>query len=224
MRFALLAALTLAACSSDPAPPTDAGTDTGAAVDLGDSVDTGIDVPRDTGTDLGLAPETPGLPDTGPAVDADDAGVDAALVDTGADVADVGTDAAPVACIPACGAGLRCVGGACVEAPDAGSVDVVDAGPPSPPAREPREFQSCEPVGASCGEDAGVTCVRSMWLREDAGARGACLRSCEGGIEGQCPVGSTCFRGLCVVLCSVDGDCGDTGTRCVQYSALRACL
>ncbi len=217
MRFAFLAALTLAACSSDPAPVTDAGADTGPAADLGADVGTADVASADTGIDAGPTIDDPPVTDTGPTADASDAGA----VDTGTDV---GTDAAPVACIPACGAGLRCVGGACVEAPDAGSVDVVDAGPPSLPAREPREFLSCEPVGASCGGDAGVTCVRSMWLREDAGARGACLRSCEGGIEGQCPSGSTCLRGLCVILCDRDAQCGDAGTRCLEYSIGTACL
>lgn len=82
MRFALLAALALAACSSDPAPPTDAApADTGVAVDLGSdtgaadtgqAVDASIDAgqPADTGAvDTGAALDT-GPRDTG-AVDTD---------------------------------------------------------------------------------------------------------------------------------------------------------
>lgn len=209
MRYLPALAL-LAACASDPTPAGDAG----PPGDLGAS-DAGA---VDAGTDAGPTIDTPPVTDTGATEDAADAGA----VDTGADV---GTDAAPVACIPACAAGRRCVAGACVEAPDAGEApDAVDAGPPPPPAREPREFQSCEPPGASCGGDAGVTCVRSMWLREDAGARGTCLRSCTTGVDAQCPEGSTCLRGACVILCSGDGDCGDAGTRCRDYSIDRACL
>jgi len=70
MRFTLaLAALALAACSSDPAPPADAGQD--VAVDLGGPdtgpVDTGIDAPRDTGTDRGPPiDDPPVVTDTGP--------------------------------------------------------------------------------------------------------------------------------------------------------------
>ena len=70
MRRFLLAALALAACSSDPAPPVDAGQDVGA--DLGTDtgpVDTGIDVPRDTGTDQGLPIDDPPVTDTGPVAD-----------------------------------------------------------------------------------------------------------------------------------------------------------
>ena len=76
MRFAFALALTLAACSSDPAPPTDAAlNDTSAAVDLGS--DTGA---VDLGSDTGAA-------DTGQAADAGiDAGqpADTGAVDTGA--------------------------------------------------------------------------------------------------------------------------------------------
>lgn len=95
MRFAFALALTLAACSSDPAPAVDAGpADTGTAVDLGAPVDTGIDVPRDTGTDLGLAPETPGLPDTGPAADT-------GPTDTGPPIDEPAPDTGPAADVPA---------------------------------------------------------------------------------------------------------------------------
>lgn len=94
MRFAFALALTLAACSSDPAPAVDAGpADTGTAADLGAPVDTGIDVPRDTGTDLGLAPETPGLPDTGPAVDVGN--------DTGPPIDEPPPDTGPAVDVPA---------------------------------------------------------------------------------------------------------------------------
>jgi hypothetical protein len=67
-------------------------------------VDTGIDVPRDTGTDLGLAPETPGLPDTGPAADV---GNDTGPTDTGPPIdkepgwGDLGPDTGPAADVPA---------------------------------------------------------------------------------------------------------------------------
>lgn len=210
MRY-LAAALVLAACASDPAPATDASTDLGAPADVG--VDTG---PADTGiADAGPTVDTPAPSDAGPGLDAGDTGTDVVRV-----------DGAP--CIPACAAGSVCVGGVCETVDggaDAGAVDGgADAGPAQPPAREAREFQSCEPPGTSCGGDAVVTCVRSEWLREDAGPRGACLRSCTVGAEGQCPAGSQCFRGLCVILCSSNGDCGDAGTRCVPYSIDTACL
>lgn len=219
MRFALLAALALAACSSDPAPVTDAGVDTGPAADLGADVGTADAASADTGTDTGPTIDTPPVTDTGPTADTADAGA----VDSGTDV--VRVDGAP--CIPACAAGQVCVGGVCEAVDggaDAGAVDAGDGGPAIRPMREPREFQSCEPPGASCGGDGGVTCVRSEWLREDAGARGTCLRSCTTGVDAQCPEGSTCLRGACVILCSGDGDCGDAGTRCRDYSIDRACL
>lgn len=217
MRY-LAAALVLAACASDPAAPvTDAGADTGPTADLGADAGT----PGDLGaSDAGPTIDTPPVTDAGATGDASDAGA----VDTGTDV--VRVDGAP--CIPACAAGSVCVGGLCETVDggaDAGPVDGgADAGPAQPPAREAREFQSCEPPGTSCGGDAGVTCVRSEWLREDAGPRGACLRSCTVGAEGQCPVGSRCLRGLCVILCSSNSDCGDAGTRCVPYSIDTACL
>ncbi len=224
MRFALLAALALAlalalaSCSSDPAPATDAGTDLGSPADVGvdtGPADTGI---ADAGTDAAPPIDDPAPADTGPGLDAGDASAD-----TGADV--VRVDGAP--CIPACAAGSVCVGGLCETVDggaDAGAVDAGDSGPAIRPMRELREFQSCEPPGASCGGDGGVTCVRSEWLREDAGARGTCLRSCTTGVDAQCPEGSTCLRGACVILCSGDGDCGDAGTRCRDYSIDRACL
>ena len=85
MRFALLAALTLAlaACSSDPAPVTDAGVDTGPAADLGADAETPGDL---------------GASDTGSTID-----------DTGAMV-DAGADAATVLPIyGACAAGMDCM-------------------------------------------------------------------------------------------------------------------
>lgn len=70
MRFALALALALAACSSDPAPVTDAAPDdTGAAVDLGSdtgAADTGQAV--DAGIDAGQLTDT-GAVDTGAALD-----------------------------------------------------------------------------------------------------------------------------------------------------------
>jgi hypothetical protein len=217
MRY-LAAALVLAACASDPvAPVTDAGADTGPTADLGADAET----PGDLGAgDAGSTIDAPSVTDTGPTTDASE---DAGAVDTGTDV--VRVDGAP--CIPACAAGSVCVGGVCEAVDggaDAGAVDAGDSGPAIRPMREPREFQSCEPPGASCGGDGGVTCVRSEWLREDAGASGTCLRSCTTGVDAQCPEGSTCLRGACVILCSGDGDCGDAGTRCRDYSIDRACL
>ena len=86
MRFAFALALTLAACSSDPAPPTDAAPDdTGAAVDLGSdtgAVDTGPAV--DAGIDAGQPADT-GAVDTGAALDTgprDTGAVDTGAVDT----------------------------------------------------------------------------------------------------------------------------------------------
>ena len=74
MRFAIFAIFALAACSSDPAPPTDAAPDdTGAAVDLGSdtgAADAGIDVPTDTGTDAAPTIDDPPVADTGPEADA----------------------------------------------------------------------------------------------------------------------------------------------------------
>lgn len=73
MRFALLAALALAACSSDPAPPTDAApADTGVAVDLGSdtgAADTGQAVDADADTDAGPTIDTPPVTDAGAAGD-----------------------------------------------------------------------------------------------------------------------------------------------------------
>jgi len=69
MRFTLaLAALALAACSSDPAPPADAGQDVGGdlGTDTGSAVDTGIDAPRDTTPTID---DPPVVTDTGPVVD-----------------------------------------------------------------------------------------------------------------------------------------------------------
>lgn len=213
MRFALLAALTLAACSSDPAPPTDAApADTGVAVDLGSdtgAADTGQAVDADT--DTGPTIDTPPVTDTGPTADTADAGA----VDSGTDV--VRVDGAP--CIPACAAGSVCVGGVC-EAVDGGAdAGAVDSGPPRPVA-EPREFQSCEPTGSDCGGDGGVTCVRPD-RTPDAGARGACLRPCTTGVESDCPEGSRCVvsngnsGGYCAIPCpGGQSACGDAGTVC----------
>ena len=215
MRFALLAALTLAACSSDPAPPTDAApADTGVAVDLGSdtgAADTGQAVDADADTDAGPTIDTPPVTDTGPTADASDAGA----VDSGTDV--VRVDGAP--CIPACAAGSVCVGGVC-EAVDGGAdASPVDSGPPRPTA-EPREFQSCEPRGTSCGGDAGVVCVRPD-RTPDAGTRGACLRPCTTGVERDCPEGSRCVvsngnsGGYCAIPCpGGQSACGDAGTVC----------
>ena len=211
MRY-LAAAFVLAACASDPAPVTDAGVDTGPAADLGadtgPAVDTGIDAPRDTTPTI----DDPPVTDTGPTEDAADAGG----VDTGTDV--VRADGAP--CIPACAAGSVCVGGVC-EAVDGGAdAGAMDGGPPRPVA-EPREFQSCEPRGTSCGGDAGVTCVRPDRTTGDAGARGACLRPCTTGVESDCPEGSRCVvsngnsGGYCARPCVAgQSACGDAGTVC----------
>lgn len=100
MRFAFLAALTLAACSSDPAPPVDAGpADTGTAADLGAPVDTGIDVPRDTGTDQGPPiDDPPVVTDTGPAADT---GNDTGPTDTGPPIDEPPPDTGPAADVPA---------------------------------------------------------------------------------------------------------------------------
>lgn len=112
MRFALLVALTLAACSSDPAPPpTDAGDDAVAA-DAGNTADTtppaDQGAPADVGPlDAGTAVDAPpaadadaSLPpgDDGSALDAGqpDAGpADAGQLDTGVDTGpgDTGGDA-----------------------------------------------------------------------------------------------------------------------------------
>jgi hypothetical protein len=208
MRLTLaFAALALASCSSDPTPPADAGQD--VAVDLGGpdtgaTTDTGIDAPRDTTPTIDDPPVTDTVP-----------GVDAGKGDTGADV--VRVDGAP--CIPACAAGSVCVGGVC-EAVDGGAdAGAVDGGPPRPTA-EPREFQSCEPLGTSCGGDGGVTCVRPD-RTPDAGARGACLRPCTTGVESDCPEGSRCVvsggnsGGYCARPCVAgQGVCGDAGTVC----------
>lgn len=206
MRYLAAFAL-LAACASDPALPTDAGQD--VAVDLGGPdtgpVDTGTDAPRDTTPTI----DDPPVTDTGP-------GVDASQGDTGADV--VRVDGAP--CIPACAAGSVCVGGVC-EAVDGGAdAGPVDSGPPRPTA-DPREFQSCEPRGTSCGGDAGVTCVRPDRIPGDAGVRGACLRPCTTGVESDCPEGSRCVpsggsdTGYCARTCVAgQSACGDAGTMC----------
>lgn len=70
MRFAFVLVFALAACSPDPAPPTDAApADTGAAVDLGSdtgAVDTGQ--VADAGIDAGQPTDT-GVADTGAALD-----------------------------------------------------------------------------------------------------------------------------------------------------------
>jgi hypothetical protein len=206
MRY-LAAVFVLAACASDPSPPVDAGQD--VAVDLGTdtgaATDTGTDAPGDTTPTI----DDPPVTDTGPEVDAGQG-------DTGADV--VRVDGAP--CIPACAAGSVCVGGVC-EAVDAGAdAGAVDSGPPRPTA-EPREFQSCEPRGTSCGGDAGVTCVRPDRIAGDAGVRGACLRPCTTGLELDCPEGSRCVpsggsdTGYCARPCAAgQAACGDAGTVC----------
>lgn len=94
MRRAFLAALCLVACSSDPAPATDAGpADTGSATDLGAPADTGIDVPRDTGTDQGPPIDDPPVAtDTGPRADV---GADTGPTDSGP------PDTGPAADVPA---------------------------------------------------------------------------------------------------------------------------
>lgn len=217
MRFALALTLALAACSSDPAPPTDAApADTGAAVDLGSDTGAADVASADTGADAGPTIDDPPVTDTGPTADASDAGA----VDTGTDV--VRVDGAP--CIPACAAGSVCAGGVC-EAVDGGAdAGAVDSGPPRPTA-EAMEFQSCEPRGSSCGGDAGVTCVRPERTTGDAGVRGACLRPCMIGVERDCPEGSRCVpsggndNGYCARTCArggVDGQaiCEPMGTRC----------
>lgn len=198
MRFALLA-LTLAACSSDPAPPTDAGTDTGPAAD------TGIDAPRDTTPTI----DDPPVTDTGSVVDAGQG-------DTGTDV--VRVDGAP--CIPACPAGSVCSGGVCDAVDGGADAGAVDSGPPRPTA-EPSEFQTCEPRGVSCGGDAGVMCVRPERVTGDAGIRGVCLRPCIVGVERDCPEGSRCVpnrsgdTGYCARTCVAgQSACGDAGTVC----------
>lgn len=100
MRFAFALALTLAACSSDPAPAADAGpADTGTAVDLGAPVDAGIDVPRDTGTDQGPPiDDPPVVTDTGPAADV---GNDTGPTDTGPPIDEPPPDTGPAADVPA---------------------------------------------------------------------------------------------------------------------------
>lgn len=207
MRY-LAAALVLAACASDPAPAGDAGADTGPTADLGADAGT----PGDLGaSDAGPTIDDPPVTDTGPTADTADAGA----VDTGSDV--VRVDGAP--CIPACAAGSVCSGGVC-EAVDGGAdAGAVDSGPPRPTA-EPREFQSCEPRGTSCGGDAGVTCVRPD-RTPDAGTRGACLRPCMTGVESDCPEGSRCVpsggsdTGFCAIPCPAgQATCGDAGTVC----------
>lgn len=69
MRFALLAALALAACSSDPAPVTDAGVDTGPAADLGADVGKADAASADTGADAGPTIDDPPVTDAGAAGD-----------------------------------------------------------------------------------------------------------------------------------------------------------
>lgn len=100
MRFAFALTLTLAACSSAPAPPVDAGpADTGTAADLGAPVDTGIDVPRDTGTDQGPPiDDPPVVTDTGPAADT---GNDTGPTDTGPPIDEPPPDTGPAADVPA---------------------------------------------------------------------------------------------------------------------------
>jgi thiol-disulfide isomerase/thioredoxin len=75
MRLTLaLALLALASCSSDPAPPTDAGpADTGRVTDMGADTgpgDTGVDAPRDTTPTI----DDPPVTDTGPVADASEDG------------------------------------------------------------------------------------------------------------------------------------------------------
>lgn len=210
MRYFAALAL-LAACASDPAPAGDAGADTGPTADLG----------ADAGTpgDLGAGDTTPTIDDppvtdTGPAVDA-------AQGDTGSNV--VRVDGAP--CIPACAAGSVCVGGAC-ESVDAGAVDAgpVDSGPPRPVA-EPREFQSCEPRGTSCGSDAGVTCSEMPGNRfADAGVQGVCSRPCATSVD--CPAPALCVEGRCWIECiegvtTLDALCTARGLAC-RVSAVAA--
>jgi hypothetical protein len=110
---ALVLALSLAACSSDPAPPGDAGgEDTASPVDLGPSdtgavdtgqvsgdsgrFDAGVDaLVVDGGVDVSLlerADTSPGPGDDGPELDT---GVDAGQPDTGVDVPTVGLDIGP---------------------------------------------------------------------------------------------------------------------------------
>jgi hypothetical protein len=210
MRY-LAAALVLAACASDPAAPvTDAGADTGPTADLG--ADAGPRPATWARATRGSTIDTPPVTDAGATGDASDAGA----VDTGTDV--VRVDGAP--CIPACTAGSVCVGGVC-EAVDGGAdAGTVDGGPPRPTA-EAREFQSCEPLGSSCGGDGGVTCVRPDRIPGDAGVRGACLRPCTTGVERDCPEGSRCVpsdgsdNGYCARPCVAgQSACGDAGTLC----------
>ncbi len=209
MRY-LAAALVLAACASDPAAPvTDAGADTGPTADLGADAGT----PGDLGaSDAGPTIDDPPVTDAGATGD----GADAGAVDSGTDV--VRVDGAP--CIPACAAGSVCVGGLCETVDGGADAGTVDSGPPRPTA-EPREFQSCEPRGTSCGGDAGVTCVRPDRIPGDAGVRGACLRPCTTGVERDCPEGSRCVpsdgsdNGYCARPCVAgQSACGDAGTLC----------
>jgi len=210
MRYLAAFAL-LAACASDPSPPTDAGQDVGAdlGIDTGPAVDTGVDAPRDTTPTI----DDPPVTDTGPVVDA-------GHEDTGSDV--VRVDGAP--CIPACAAGSVCVGGVC-EAVDGGGVDAADAGSDvgPRPAAEAMEFQSCEPRGSSCGGDAGVVCATPGRPVFDAGARGACLRPCR--TEADCPAESLCLTTHCAVRCVVGGStCARYGGECVQFNIGPACM
>ena len=173
----------------------------------------------DTGTDTGPTIDTPPVTDTGPTADTADAGA----VDSGTDV--VRVDGAP--CIPACAAGQVCVGGVC-EAVDGGA----DAGRWTQATADLR-FAPCASRGVSVLRGLRGVLRRGWrchlrapeWLREDAGARGTCLRSCTTGVDAQCPEGEHLSAGgACVILCSGDGDCGDAGTRCRDYSIDRACL
>lgn len=212
MRY-LPAVLCLAACASDPAPVTDAGADTGPTADLGADAGT----PGDLGaSDAGPTIDTPPVTDAGATGDASDAGA----VDTGTDV--VRVDGAP--CIPACTAGTVCVGGLCETVDGGADAGAVDSGPPRPSA-EPREFQSCEPRGTSCGGDAGATCSEMPGNRfADAGVQGVCSRPCVASVD--CPAPALCVEGQCWVECiegvtTLDALCTARGLAC-RVSAVAA--
>lgn len=216
MRLALLLALTLAACASDPAaPPADAGADTGTA-DTGAPLDTG---PADAGQALDIvdAPSSDTGADAAP-VDTPDAGVtcpegfadcdgvaaNGCERDTRTDTANCGGCARECVFGHATGA---CVSGACaVTVCEAGYGDC-DGNGTNGCETDLRTTADCGACGMACpapGPGATVLCVS-----------GACVVDLP-----SCPSGRANCNAMAPDGCEVDlqsdlMNCGACGNRCV---------